>query len=119
MAETLAGRPTIDDLTGNDNLYAPLARKHWLTKSKPPKVQAKVVKEGLWDPLEKEDFAFTSLLLLEQLQLLERYLWPGYTDNASNHHVLLLALLVNIKRREGLPVWGTRSLKHTTVWSCC
>jgi len=108
MAETLAGRPTIDDLTG-DNHYAQLARKHWLTKSKPPKVQVKVIKEGLWTQLEKEDFAFGSLLLLEQLQLLERYLWPGYTDAASNHHVLLLALLVNVKRREGLPVWGERA----------
>ena len=118
MAETLANRPTIDDLTGDDNLYAPLARKHWLTKSKPPKVQAKVVKEGLWDPLEKEDFAFTSLLLLEQLQLLERYLWPGYTDNASNNHVLLLALIVNVKRREGLPVWGAHIQPLPLKWSC-
>ena len=101
---SLSSRPTVDDLTG-DNHYAVLARKNWLGKSKAPKVQANVVKEELWDHLEKEQFAFGSLLLLEQLQLLERYLWPGYTDNASNAHVLLLAFIANTKRREGLPVW--------------
>ena len=111
MAPTLlpdpavSSRPTVDDLTG-DNHYAVLARKHWLGKSKPPKVQSTVVKAELWDHLEKEGFAFSSLLLLEQLQLLERYLWPGYTDDASNHQVILLALLANTKRREGVPVWG-------------
>jgi len=101
----LSSRPTVEDLTG-DNHYAQLARKHWLSNNKAAKVQVNVVKEELWDHLEKEGFAFGSLLLLEQLQLLERYLWPGYSDDASNAHVLLLALLANTKRREGLPVWG-------------
>ena len=105
----LASRPTVDDLTG-DNHYALLARKHWLGKSKPSKVQTSVVKEELWDYVEKEGFAFGSLLLLEQLQLLERYLWPGYSEDASNYHVLLLALLVNVKRREGLAVWGKTTI---------
>jgi intron-binding protein aquarius len=103
MGDAQAGqRPTVDDLTG-DNHYAQLARKHWLNKTKQPKVQRNVVEQDLWVPLEQDDFA--SLLLLEQLQLLEKYLWPGYTDDASNHHVLLLAMLVNLKRREGLAVW--------------
>lgn len=101
-----SGRPTVADLTG-DNQYALLARNTWLTKSKPPKVLPATIKEDLWDPLEKEDFSYTSLLLLEQLQALERYLWPGYTEDSSNHHVLLLVLLANAKRREGLPVWIT------------
>lgn len=108
MADShLATRPTVEDLTG-DNHYSQLARKHWLGK-KTPKVLPKVVKEDLWDGLEKEGFAFGSLLLLEQLQTLERYLWPGYSEDASNHHVLLLVLLVNVKRREGLPVWDSFS----------
>lgn len=101
----LSSRPTVDDLTG-DNQFAQLARKHWLGKTKQPKVQANVVKEDIWDAVEKEGFAYGPLLLLEQLQLLEKYLWPGYSEDASNYHVLLLALLVNVKRREGLPVWG-------------
>lgn len=34
------------------------------------------------------------------------YLWPGYTDESSNHHVLLLVLLINVKRREHLDLWS-------------
>lgn len=34
------------------------------------------------------------------------YLWPGYTDESSNHHVLLTVLLVNAKRREQLEAWS-------------
>ncbi|EKG20245.1 hypothetical protein MPH_02478 [Macrophomina phaseolina MS6] len=97
-------RPTVADLNG-ENHYAQVARKHWLDCSKPPKVRPQVVKDELWDSLEKDDFPYPSLLILENLQLLEKYLWPGYTDDASNHHVLLLALLVNVKRRENLASW--------------
>ena len=97
-------RPTVADLTGDDNPYAQTARSTWLT-AKSPKVLPSVVKEELYDRLEASDFPYTQLLLLEQLQCLERYLWPGYTDDASNQHVLLLAMLANVKRRESLPVW--------------
>lgn len=34
------------------------------------------------------------------------YLWPGYTEEASNYHVLLIALIANVKRREHLETWG-------------
>ena len=115
---SLSSRPTVEDLTG-DSHYAQLARRHWLSSNKPFKVQVGVVKEELWDHLEREGFAFGSLLLLEQLQLLERYLWPGYSDDVSNAHVLLLALLANTKRREGLPVWGESASVSATQWSHC
>jgi len=95
-------RPTVADLTG-DNVLAQAARKYWLTKA-PSKVQAETVKE-LWEAVEADSTPF-SLLLLEQLQTLERYLWPGYSDDSSNQHVLLLALLVNVKRQDHLPVWS-------------
>ncbi|EON65364.1 hypothetical protein W97_04602 [Coniosporium apollinis CBS 100218] len=102
---TIQGRPTVADLSG-ENHYAQIARKHWLSSTrKGTKVLQNVVKAELWDHLEQEDFAFGSLLVLENLQLLEKYLWPGYTEDASNYHVLLLALLVNVKRRENLPSW--------------
>lgn len=112
-ASSTTNRPTIEDLTG-DNHFAQLARKHWLGKTKQPKVQNAVVKDDIWDVVEGEDFAYASLLLLEQLQLLEKYLWPGYSEDASNHHVLLLVLLVNVKRREGLTVWGAWSSRLLT-----
>ncbi|GAM88068.1 hypothetical protein ANO11243_060980 [Dothideomycetidae sp. 11243] len=102
--ELAASRPTIQDLTG-DNRLAQLARKYWLGKTRVKKVQPNVIKTDLWDPLEKEKFPFQELLLLEQLQLLDRYLWPGYTDDASDHHAILLALIVNVKRQEKVPAW--------------
>ncbi|KAI9704038.1 MAG: hypothetical protein M1820_005660 [Bogoriella megaspora] len=102
--DALFGRPTLEDLHG-DNHYANLARKIWANKKKPPKVQPKVVKEEIWDQLEKDEFALGKLLLLEQLQLLEGYLWPGFGENASNWHVLLTAMMVGAKKRENLPSW--------------
>jgi intron-binding protein aquarius len=104
-SSNLSARPTVADLHG-DNHFAQVARKHWLSAKKTPKVRPEVVKKELWDELEKVDFAYSSLLVLENLQLLERYLWPGFTEEASNYHHLLLALMVNVKRRENLPSWG-------------
>lgn len=37
---------------------------------------------------------------------LSSYLWPGYTEEASNFHVLLIALIANVKRREHLATWS-------------
>ena len=102
-----SGKPTVDDLRGN-NTYARIAQREWLEKTT-PQVQAKVVDE-VWNLLDKDGFPFRDLLVLENEQMLEQYLWPGYTEDASNHHILLLALLVNVKRREGLPSWGKRSI---------
>ena len=66
-------RPTVADLDG-DNHWALLARKHWLKGSKSKKVKPEVIKSELWDALEAESFDFRSLLLLENLHLLEKYL---------------------------------------------
>jgi intron-binding protein aquarius len=119
------GRPTVADLQG-ENEFAQLAKKHWLKTSKKNakvKVKPDVLKTEIWDVLEKEDFAFKSLLVLENLQILEKlvfhvkhfdhlanqhysYLWPGYTEDSSNFHVLLIALISNVRTREHLPTWG-------------
>jgi hypothetical protein len=41
------------------------------------------------------------------------YLWPGYTDEASNYHVLLIALIANVKNREGLNTWSQYNVLNT------
>ncbi len=64
-------RPTVADLHG-ENHFAQVARKNWLAAKKTPKVRPEVVKKELWDELENVDFAYSSLLVLENLQLLER-----------------------------------------------
>ncbi|KAK5723097.1 hypothetical protein LTR17_013967 [Elasticomyces elasticus] len=94
-------RPTTTDLTG-DHPLALLARKYWLLP-KPSKLPTAVPE--LWEATQSEEHEF-ALLLLEQLQALERYLWPTYhNDTSSNQHVLLLVLLVNTKVKEHLPSW--------------
>lgn len=68
-----SGRPTVEDLEGQSE-FATLARQHWLPR-KPAeiKVNNDVLKREIWDTLEKENFPLKSLLVLEGLQALERY----------------------------------------------
>lgn len=119
-------RPGMADVEGA-NAFAQLAKKHWLKSSKKMakvKVKADVLKAEIWDVLEAENFAFKSLLLLENTQVLEKYaplrckmqhsvyangnsyLWPGYTEDSSNYHVLLIVLIANVRTREHLPTWS-------------
>lgn len=127
-------RPTVEDLHG-DNAWAELARKHWLNEPKVRKVKHDLLKKDVWDVLESESFALRSLLVLENLQILERFaepscnllrellivrrfLWPTYDENASNYHVLLIAVIVNIKQREHLPIWGSLQFSLTCLTAC-
>ncbi|KPM46276.1 Intron-binding protein aquarius [Neonectria ditissima] len=103
------GRPTPAEVEEEEHQFVQVARKHWLKPTKKPtkpKVKNDVLKQSIWDQLEREGFQYKSLLLLESLQTLESYLWPGYTEEASNYHVLLIALIANVKRREHLETWG-------------
>ena len=59
----------------NSNYWAELAGEHWAKPSKASKarkVKSEVIKKNIWDVLEQEKFQFRSLLMLENLQLLER-----------------------------------------------
>lgn len=64
-------RPTVADLQG-DHPFAELAKKHWLKKVTKVKVKSDVIKNEIWNVLEKEDFPYQKLLVLENLQILER-----------------------------------------------
>ncbi|KAL2264028.1 hypothetical protein VTK26DRAFT_3332 [Humicola hyalothermophila] len=102
-----SGRPTIEDIEGESE-FATLARQHWLKTSRQSakvKVKNEVLKREIWDTLEKDNFPSKSLLVLEGLQTLESYLWPGYGEDSSNFHVLLIVLIANTKRRERLSTW--------------
>ncbi|MCJ1401489.1 hypothetical protein MMC11_004703 [Xylographa trunciseda] len=93
--------------SSDEEQWKRLADAQWSKPStKVRKVRPEIVKTEIWDILEKEGFAFRSLSILDNLQLLEKYLWPGYDDGSSNYQVLLIALMVVVKRREGLPVWS-------------
>ena len=67
--------PSVGDL-GNSNYWAELAGEHWAKTSKvsrAKKIKPEVIKKKIWDVLEQENFHFRSLLMLENLQLLEKY----------------------------------------------
>lgn len=99
-------RPTVAEIHG-DSHFAQVAQKHWLASKEPvTRAQPDFLKAELWDPLVRDQFAVSSILLLENLQLLERYLWPSFDDNASDFHVLLIILMLNAKRKENLPSWS-------------
>ncbi|KAI0168458.1 intron-binding protein aquarius [Pestalotiopsis sp. NC0098] len=101
-------RPTAADIEGESE-FAQLAKQHWLKSKKRAtrvKVKNDVLKREIWDALEKDGFQYKSLLVLEGLQILESYLWPGYSEEASNFHVLLIVLVTNVKARERLETWN-------------
>jgi len=64
-------RPTVADLHGG-NLFAQAAKKYWLTE-KPSGFKPEALKSEFYDPLEKDGFRFRSLLILENLQFLEKF----------------------------------------------
>lgn len=69
------GRPTPAEVEEEEHEFVQLARKHWLKSGKrvvKPKVKNDVLKQSIWDVLEKEGFHSKSLLLLESLQALEK-----------------------------------------------
>ncbi|KAB8338935.1 hypothetical protein FH972_021875 [Carpinus fangiana] len=103
-AMDVSQRPTVAELHG-DNVFSKLAHKHWLGKSRPPKKPTQTLLKELCGQLQEDGFSVSSLLLLENLQLLELYLWPTYNPDATYEHVLLTVLLLNAKRRENLPSW--------------
>ncbi|EXJ71166.1 uncharacterized protein A1O5_06160 [Cladophialophora psammophila CBS 110553] len=89
------------------NPWEELARKHWWDKNiTPAKAKPEVIKAAIWDPLEQDSFPCTSLAILEKYQILERFLWPTFSADSSNHHVLLIAVFFNVKQRARLHDWS-------------
>ncbi|OAP55227.1 hypothetical protein AYL99_10927 [Fonsecaea erecta] len=88
------------------NPWEELAKKYWWDRDNAPtKVKPEVIKSAIWDPLEQDSFAFHSLATLENYQILERFLWPTFSSDSSNHHVLLIAVFFNVKQRARLHDW--------------
>lgn len=63
---------------GEKHHWSQLAEQYWPKPVKTRKVKPEVVKKEIWDVLEQEAFQFRSLLVLENLQLLEKYVTPKY-----------------------------------------
>ncbi|KAI5784028.1 P-loop containing nucleoside triphosphate hydrolase protein [Pyronema domesticum] len=97
------GRPTVQELQG-DGVFAQAARRWWL-REKAVKFNPDVLRKEFYEVLENQSFGLKSLLILENLQFLEKFLWPNFSEDASYVHVILIALMINVKRRENLPIW--------------
>jgi intron-binding protein aquarius len=71
MAQNLETRPSVSDLQ-EDSRWVNLAKAHWLKKGKARKVKQDFIKKEIWDPLEAQGFSLHSLLILENLNVLEK-----------------------------------------------
>ena len=65
--------PSLKDL--EEGHWSALAQKHWAKPIKTRKIRAEIIQTEIWEVLEREDFQFRSLLVLESLQLLEKYVF--------------------------------------------
>lgn len=83
-----------------------IARELWLERATAIDTRPEVITKRLWEPLEAESFQNRSLVVLETLHVLEQYLWPAYTEDATNQLVVLIAIFIGVKRRAQVPIWG-------------
>lgn len=74
-AVSLASIVFMDGVGDNEGLdrWTRLAEKHWLKSTHVKRVNPDLIKNDIWDTLVHDGFDFRSLLALENLQLLERY----------------------------------------------
>ena len=82
-----------------------LAAKYW-QKAKPTRLKPDALKSEFWDPLEHEGFSPRALSQLDSLQFLEHFLWPTFTEDSSDQHVLLITTFFNLRQRAGLQSWS-------------
>jgi intron-binding protein aquarius len=105
LRPALAPAPDVPVSNAPSSYWEELAAKHWL-QSIPSKVKPDQIKTAIWDHLEQDSFSSHTLALLENLQIFERFLWPTFSSDSSNHHVLLLAIFFNVKQRAHLQDWS-------------
>ena len=87
MNQRVDSRPTVEDFR-DGNLWVKLAKSYWLETAKVRKVKQDVIKKDFWDPLEAERFNLRSLLILENLNILEKYVWMDDEQLISCLHSL-------------------------------
>ncbi|KAK6501069.1 hypothetical protein TWF481_008919 [Arthrobotrys musiformis] len=104
LSTTEDSQPTFSELHGG-SFYAVAAGTHWLKPDAQVRFSSNVVKE-IYSALEQEGFPQRDLLLLENLQYMERYLWPNYNEDSTDELVISLVMMAVAKRRGNMPLWG-------------
>lgn len=64
---------TLEDSERFDD-WNSLALRHWSKSTRAKKVDPEVIRNEIWDVLQSNNFDFRSLLALDNLQLLEKYI---------------------------------------------
>ncbi|KPI39753.1 Intron-binding protein aquarius [Cyphellophora attinorum] len=103
-------------MNGSASKWNELAEKHLKSASTRPRPDA--IHE-IWTALEADSFSDRAIAYLEDLRIFEHLLWPTYSDEASNQHVLLLAFVSHSKQRSGLPSWTLYADRTDDFSSLC
>ena len=75
--------PGVEDLD-DEGYWTLLARQHWSTLVDVRKAKQEIIKKDIWDRLEIENFEFRSLVILENLQFLEKSVSMAHNDKTSH-----------------------------------
>ncbi|KAK9454432.1 P-loop containing nucleoside triphosphate hydrolase protein [Dipodascopsis uninucleata] len=94
--------PSLAEIYGSS--YSKIAESNWGLHSR-VKFSTKVV-TTIYDLLSKDDFSEKSLLTLDSLLYLEKYLWPNWNSNSKDDHAISVVLTTVIKKKEGLVDWN-------------
>jgi hypothetical protein len=68
--------------TSLEDAWAALAQRLWLSDNPAQKVKPETLKADIWDALEADRFSLRALAILENLQILEKYIRARFTGNA-------------------------------------
>ncbi|KAK9325607.1 P-loop containing nucleoside triphosphate hydrolase protein [Lipomyces orientalis] len=101
MATT--GSPTVAEIYSSK--FFDLAAANWAEDHEQPVEGADTVISGLFSELENEGFNERSLVILDYLLYLEKFLWPSWTYNAKDDHTILVAIAAVVKQRENTLNW--------------
>ncbi|KAK9365220.1 P-loop containing nucleoside triphosphate hydrolase protein [Lipomyces kononenkoae] len=96
--------PTVAEIYGSS--FANLAHANWSADQEQPIESADQVISGLFSQLEKEGFNGHSLLILDHLLCLEKFLWPCWTSEAKDDHTIFVAIAVVVKQWDRVMDWN-------------
>lgn len=97
--------PTVEQI--QTDVITQLANRYWAPFSEQPRLpySSKIVEDIYRRELISTKFSTRRVMLLEFSQYLENYLWPNYSTESTQAHVLSIAAIVNEKFRERVPAW--------------
>ncbi|CAH1791178.1 unnamed protein product [Owenia fusiformis] len=97
--------PTVEQI--QSDIITRLANQYWAPYSNVPRLpyEPKIVEDIYKKELLATRFASRRVMLLEFSQYLENYMWPNFTEKATNSHIMSIVVMVNEKFRERVPAW--------------